>query len=534
MPPTRNSFRPALLLALVVLAVGPGAASASASVRFAAPGGTGTAPCAEREHPCSLFVAADQSQGAVPGDEIVLAPGTYVDAQGDMGPQHAINLPPGIQLHGEPGAPRPLLAFVASTLGRLGSREGDVVSGLEIVGAGAASPLMMSGGLVEKVLVTSEGGGESACRIDAGVLRDSACVAEGGEEAALSGISNGGAGTIRLRNVTAVASGPESFGIRIFAETFFSPVDFEADAKSVIAQGRKFDVEALAFKGAAVRVSLDHSDYRSITQLTDDRSTATVSRPGSGSNVTEPAKLAKDNVHQLADSPTVDRGGLDESSGVRDVDGQGRVIALVPDIGADEFILSTATVLRCSPSVIDVGAVTTCTATVSNAASPVDPPAGEVEFGASGGAFQPDSCALQPVSASRSSCVVRFGTNVTGAFLAFAEFLGDLGHSQSSDLTTVSAPGKRPPPNTRLRRLSARRGSNGTVRFSFASDQRGATFQCSLDRSGFRPCKSPAKISVKSGRHVFRVRAVSREHVQDPTPAVVRWRAPAARRHGRR
>jgi CSLREA domain-containing protein len=58
-----------------------------------------------------------------------------------------------------------------------------------------------------------------------------------------------------------------------------------------------------------------------------------------------------------------------------------------------------------------------------------------------------------------------------------------------------------------------------TVKFRFVSSEKGAKFECKLDRQKFKPCKSPKTYKkLKPGRHVFKVRAVKGKNV-DPTPA---------------
>lgn len=61
------------------------------------------------------------------------------------------------------------------------------------------------------------------------------------------------------------------------------------------------------------------------------------------------------------------------------------------------------------------------------------------------------------------------------------------------------------------------------ARFAFDSDQPGTRFECRVDRGPFRPCRSPQRYrSLKPGRDLFEVRAVSRSGLADPTPAT--WR----------
>jgi hypothetical protein len=47
-----------------------------------------------------------------------------------------------------------------------------------------------------------------------------------------------------------------------------------------------------------------------------------------------------------------------------------------------------------------------------------------------------------------------------------------------------------------------------TVRFRFRAIGRASEFRCKLDRSGFKPCKSPKRYRVAASTHVFKVEAV--------------------------
>jgi hypothetical protein len=78
-------------------------------------------------------------------------------------------------------------------------------------------------------------------------------------------------------------------------------------------------------------------------------------------------------------------------------------------------------------------------------------------------------------------------------------------------------------PQTFLRRKPARKTRDRTPTFRFGSDERGASFECSLDRKRFRACSSPLTTRrLGSGPHRFRVRAV-RDDVSDPSPASYRF-----------
>ncbi len=77
-----------------------------------------------------------------------------------------------------------------------------------------------------------------------------------------------------------------------------------------------------------------------------------------------------------------------------------------------------------------------------------------------------------------------------------------------------------PPPNTSLRRRPRRRARDRTPTFAFASSQPDSHFECSLDRSRFRRCRSPFTTRpLRRGRHRFAVRAVGRDTGPDRSPA---------------
>jgi hypothetical protein len=66
-------------------------------------------------------------------------------------------------------------------------------------------------------------------------------------------------------------------------------------------------------------------------------------------------------------------------------------------------------------------------------------------------------------------------------------------------------------------RIRARRRAE--VRFRFAADEPGATFQCSLNGSGWRRCSSPRELRLEPGRHRFDVRAIDPTGNVDASPA---------------
>ena len=59
--------------------------------------------------------------------------------------------------------------------------------------------------------------------------------------------------------------------------------------------------------------------------------------------------------------------------------------------------------------------------------------------------------------------------------------------------------------------------SEPAVEFTFASDETGATFECSLDGGAFAPCPTPHRLAgLASGDHTLDVRAKDRAGNLEP------------------
>ena len=348
------------------------------AVRYAAPGGTGQDPCSDPAHRCSLFAAASNAAPGTTvaaGDEVVLAPGEYTNAAGDLGPQGSIALPSNVSLHGEAGRPRPLIVSKGATSEAMSVQPGDLVSHVEIDTANAINVIALRGGTVEDLIARSSRPGVAACELSNGVIRNSVCVSSGAQGIAIGFGTQGGNRIAILRGVTAVSTGAESLGLRFIGNGgAATPTSIKLEGSGVIAKGTATDVVAEALSldphtpgtGATVEIDLDHSDYATTSTVTDaGGGTATISPTGAGTtNVDAAPLLAADDYHQLPGSPTVDAGPADDLGGVFDVDGQLRRSGSATDIGADEVESASATSVDCAPARVPFGSPTTCTATV--------------------------------------------------------------------------------------------------------------------------------------------------------------------------
>jgi hypothetical protein len=534
--------------------------SAQAATRYAAPGGTGTAPCTDAQHPCTIYEAAGVTPAvAQPGDEVVLAPGEYSDTAGDLGPTETVQLAPGITVHGEAGQPRPVVKLLAASFG-FGAfivGEGDTLSHVEIDTSTARSNLSVFEGTAEDVIVrsSSEQASTIACVQFAGTIRNSACLASGANAAAI-GESNATATntTATLRNVTAISTGSGGRGL---SYAIFGSGTVTVNAKAVIAKGAGTDVaaEGLEFPpggpGGHVAIELDHSDFASAKEFKSGTgASASVTPIETNGNITGVPLLAGDGYHQLEGSPTIDTGAVDVLSAATDIDGQARSIG-PPDIGADEWLHPTVVNVSCTPAEVVLtdaqpGSGTDCKARVSDETTGFTAPTGTVSFtSSSSGAFSPGSCTLVPsASGAESKCEVHYTPKLGSArsHTITAAYGGDGTHEGSQGTTSVkvseaplvctaagkggqkrSCTGPRPVRalTVHLKKKPAKKTARRLAKFTFSANRKGARFECKLDKRPYRPCRSPYKHKVKPGRHKFKVRA--RLGSLTSKPASYRW-----------
>jgi hypothetical protein len=335
-----------LAACLVLLWTALPTATAMAATRYAAPGGTGKDPCANPSRPCSVYEAAEDGAPGTTiaaGDVIELAPGTYyAKEEGEFGYIPPVQLPKGVTLRGEPGKPRPVVVMPADSFADsafyvpAGAEVADVEIRNLMDGARAIN---ISGGTIDGVIARSTITTEPTCAFERGTVRNSACIASGGGPAIVGGGTAKGTfrGVIRNSTLVALGPGPKSvgmaFGFSAFKRSLTVNIDvagtlIAGEAKDVAASGRSLD------KGRA-RVDIKLRSSRYATVGAEGR--ALVTAPGTSGNIRAIPLLARDNLHQLPDSPTVDRGVVDRASGNLDTDEQPRTMGVAADIGADEF-----------------------------------------------------------------------------------------------------------------------------------------------------------------------------------------------------
>lgn len=532
------------------------ASMATAATRYAAPGGTGADPCADPGDPCSIYTAAHYAAPGTTieaGDVVELAPGTYSEADGDLGPTDMIQPPPAVVVRGEPGAPRPVIVLESNSAGwgAFFIGPGAEVFDVEVRNqAVSGSAIANQGGVFSRVIARSTVSTSFTCTSFEGTMLSSACINQaGGTAIGVSVATAAGTHASNLRNSTFIATGPGSVGMD-FAYFASSPgvigsvygvgIIAKGEAKDVIARG----LELSGGNGATTLIELLASDYATTDTKTTGTGTAVVTPAGTNGNITALPLLAADNVHQLPGSPTVDKGAVDGASDPLDIDSQAREIGLAPDIGADELGNPTTTSVSCNPATLTAGA-STCLIAVEDVGTALTQPGETVSIALTSGLTASSSCALTPVNEARSTCSVVASTvaGALGAQTVTATYAGDAGHEGSkgqSALTIEAAAlsggggtgggnGKgNPPPNTQLKKHPPKQTTKRKAKFTFASTEASSRFECKLDKKPFRSCSSPFKKKVGLGSHKFQVRAVDAQGKADPSPAVFSWKVVAA------
>ncbi len=507
---------------------------ASAATRYAEPGGDGPAATCPQADPCDLSVAVEADQ-VRNGDEIVVLPGTYnLGTTGD----DTLYLTKSIHVHGQTGQADPIIS-VGALYGVWSNNSGAKLSRVRVDHTGNATAVYFMFGTVERVISHATSAGGAACGGQTSVFRDTVCWAEGAHGAGVGMSQSSGTFTMKLRNVTAIGEGnlSNATGIRLYAST---SADHTIDAKGVIADSPGGDILVTADASSKATVNLDHSSYTNAFLFGPGNRSVTA--PGSGSNQTAAphfADAAAGDFREAADSPTVDAGVVDASSGAFDLGDGPRTDGLAPDIGAYELADS-------DDDDDGAGDGTDNCALVSN------PGQADTDSDGAGDACDSDDD-NDTVGDGADNCALVANSSQADVD---NDGIGDAcdptddrpvpptppaetppGETPPADETAVpeeTVNPEQPPaddgvdrvaPDTIVDRGPAKRTLKRRALVTFRSSEQGARFECSLDRAPFTDCSSPLRVRVTRGyRHRLEVRAIDAAANVDPTPAVLRWR----------
>ena len=310
---------------------GPSHPAASAAQRYAAPGASGTA-CTQAA-PCSIHEAVEKAKA---DDEVIVGSGNYSILSAVEVPFKAERL----NIHGDLAGPAPRVSatFGGPALGlfALGVR----LSHLEVVNSapGAVGVSCINTGLVDRVRASVTGDGSAAitafgtCKV-----LDSVARADGKDSLAL-GATGGTKGEVALaENVTAIATGAKSVGIRsAFVEVIIQGSS-TLEVRNTIARGAGVDLLAEDGIFGPGDIFATHSNFVTSEATFDAEIT-----DGGGNQDAAPlfVDAAGGDYREAPGSPTIDA-GTTELIGPLDLAGNPRALGAAPDIGAFEFVPPT-------------------------------------------------------------------------------------------------------------------------------------------------------------------------------------------------
>jgi hypothetical protein len=325
-----------LLAALALVASLAVTAQASATTRWASPVGSGAEPC-NSHYPCTLKNAIENAPND--GDEVVLRTGDYTIGQ-------TLMVDKKLNIHGEPGTPRPRLlptqAFSGQTVYLYGNGPGEFrLSRLEIQSKSAALHVIGGPSFLQGLVLLGNGPSAAAALFEydgVSVLRDTIARANGQGAVAVFGYK----GPVHLRNVTAIATGTNATALQVQASCIPGPggcmppfADSLMVARNVIARGAGHDLGAsVGGAGPKAEIDIGHSNF--VTSAVGDGAKIT----DAGGNQTAAPLFANgiENWHEAAGSPTIDAGIEDPYTGATDYEGDSRKVGDAIDIGADEYV----------------------------------------------------------------------------------------------------------------------------------------------------------------------------------------------------
>jgi hypothetical protein len=315
-----------LAISACLLALAP--ASAAAAQRYAAPTGSGAA--CTKESPCSLKEAVTNAGS---NDEVIVTAGSYVTEEQLLTPGGSTN----VYIHGDFGGPMPKVASPKGGVPIAIIDAGGTLSYLDMTSTGtvATGSICNGPGRIDRVRVSVTGTEAVAVRLGRDCeVRDSVFRAVGMKSTAMVASFVEGDSTGLVRNVTAMASGPESTGINARYAGFFEKGTYTLDLKNAIARGGASDLSATQTTEGTAHIVVSNSNY--VTAVAEGAGTIATTGPV---QTAAPLFLAEANgdYREAASSPTIDAGSTDRI-GAFDLDGNPRTLGSAPDIGAFEFV----------------------------------------------------------------------------------------------------------------------------------------------------------------------------------------------------
>ena len=327
---TRRWTRIAVALAAALTLAAPAAATATS--RFAKPGGSNTGACTTVATACEIHRALQTVAQA--GDGVQILPGTYTLAT------PITVTAPNVLIYGDAGA-RPDISVASknandnafelssgSTL--LHVRFTDLATDSNGISA-------LSNNLVSEVEAIGGAASQNVIELgDGSSLRNSIV------RSSVDGmILVEARGIAAIRNSTLVADGTSTYGASAFvgaSDTHNADLDVKNTIVATQSDAGSADLHTTsAAAGQSSFLGVSYSNYR--TAASDGISGGGVAPEGNNQDdAPQFVDAAAHDFHQNPGAPTIDKGTEVPDIGFEDFDGDDRVVGATVDIGADEFL----------------------------------------------------------------------------------------------------------------------------------------------------------------------------------------------------
>jgi hypothetical protein len=317
-----SRVRGGVAVLLGVLALAP---SAQAAQRYAAPAGSG-AECSQPK-PCSLTEAMGKAKT---NDEVIVTGGGYTLSAPATVSIEAAN----VDVHGDLSGRPPTINATSGTYALALFGPKSRLSYVNVTNNFDASAAVACGAevTVERVMATGVSkNGQGLLQYGACTVRDSVIGVVGSEAAALLTTCES---VVTARNVTVVATGAKSVGVRVAYSGIKLGGNCTLDLKNAIVSGEASDLETYHGGIGPGNITVDHSNFDVVNQVAN-----TTIIQGTGNQAAAPlfVDAANGDYREAAGSPTIDA-GLADQLGSLDLAGGPRTVGSAPDIGAYEFV----------------------------------------------------------------------------------------------------------------------------------------------------------------------------------------------------
>jgi hypothetical protein len=324
--------------------------------------------------------------------------------------------------------------------------------------------------------------------------------------------------SVSAEHLTVVGGDPDSTGVHAYAVSETVRQTTAVTLRNSIVRGPATSLLAEADTGAVggppstATIAVDHSDYQTTSEVIGAHGSGGV--VDNGGNLTDVDPHFVDpgagDYHLAAASPLIDQGDPADGPPTLDRDGSLRVVdgdldgSAARDLGAYEYADTVApqTEISGGPGGLTGSATPTFTFTSE--------PGATFECKVGGSAWA--GCASPFTTAPLPDGSTTFRVRASDGW-------GNVDPTPATRSFRVDTTA----PQTRLTDHPPKRTTKRKVAFAFTSE-RGATFACNLDRTGWKACASPRTYRVAKGWHRFWVMAVDKAGNNDPTPATFRFR----------